>query len=49
MERLGRIAQRGDELTIEGVGVQVETMERHAILSVLARPPESARESGEPS
>lgn len=38
MERLGRMPNAGDTLEIEGVGVEVEEVERHRVLSVLASP-----------
>lgn len=38
MERLGRIPEEGDRLEIEGVPVEVEAMDRHAVRTVLARP-----------
>ncbi|HUH13655.1 MAG TPA: hemolysin family protein [Longimicrobiales bacterium] len=39
MERLGRIPAAGDRLDIDGVEVEVEAVERHAVDTVLARPP----------
>ncbi|HSM08608.1 MAG TPA: hemolysin family protein [Gemmatimonadota bacterium] len=44
MERLGRIPEPGDRLDIEGVTVEVESMDRLAVVSVLAR---AAVEEGE--
>ena len=38
MERLGRIPQRGDRVEIDRVGVEVERVERRAVLTVLATP-----------
>jgi|GEM_PF-58968 len=38
MERLGRIPERGDQLAIDGVSVEVEAVERHAVVSLLVRP-----------
>ncbi len=38
MERLGRIPEPGDRLDIEGVTVEVEAMDRLAVVTVLARP-----------
>lgn len=38
MERLGRIPEVGEGLEIDGVEVEVEAKEGHAILTVLARP-----------
>lgn len=43
MERLGRVPERGDRLDIEAAEVEVETVERHAVVSLLVRPaPDSA-------
>jgi putative hemolysin len=44
MERLGRIPEVGDTLEIDGVQVEVERVERRAVLRVLARP--TARAGG---
>lgn len=38
MERLGRVPQAGDVLEIEGVPVEVEVVERNAVMAVLAKP-----------
>lgn len=38
MERLGRIPQSGDTVEIDGVTVEVEAVERHSIITVLATP-----------
>lgn len=38
MERLGRIPEEGDALEVDGVSLEVEAMERHAVATVLARP-----------
>ena len=46
MERLGRIPDAGDRLTIAGVEVEVETVERHAVVSILTRPAEESGEEG---
>ena len=45
MERLGRIAAPGDELEIDGVAIEVEAVERLAVVSVLARPAVPEREA----
>lgn len=51
MEKLGRIPEAGDTLEIEGVPVEVEAMDRHAIASVLADPvaPRPPPDPGSPS
>jgi putative hemolysin len=38
MERLGRIPEPGDTLEIDGATVEVERVERHAVVSLLVRP-----------
>ena len=38
MERLEHVPEPGETVDIDGVMVQVETMDRHAVLSVLAEP-----------
>lgn len=37
-ERLGRLPQPGDRMVLDGVEVEVERMEGHAVAAVLARP-----------
>lgn len=46
MERLGRVPDGGDTLDIDGVAVEVEAMERHAVTAVLARPVSDEPETG---
>ena len=44
METLGRVPSPGDRLTIEGAEVEVEHMERRAVVSLLVKPaPEESR------
>jgi CBS domain containing-hemolysin-like protein len=38
MERLGRIPQRGDTVEIDGVTVEVERVERRAVVTIVATP-----------
>lgn len=38
MERLGRIPEAGDRLEIDGAEVEVESVERRAVVSILVRP-----------
>lgn len=38
MERLGRVPEVGDHLTIEGAEVEVEAVERRAVVTILVRP-----------
>lgn len=47
MERLGRVAERGDTLEIEGTEVEVEAVEHHAVVSLLVRPAPSADDGEE--
>lgn len=46
MERLGRAPAPGDVLSIEGVPVEVEAVERHAVTAVRARPADDGTGSG---
>lgn len=46
MERLGRIPETGDVLEVEGLPVEVESMEGQAVLTVLARPATGEPPSG---
>ena len=39
MERLGRLARRGDELTVDGFGIRVANVQHPRIVSVDVRPP----------
>jgi putative hemolysin len=38
MNVLGRIPQAGEQVTIDGVEVEVERVDSHAVASLLARP-----------
>ena len=40
MERLGRVARAGDTLEIDGVALEVEAIQGHAVRTVLAQPEE---------
>ena len=46
MERLGRIPEPGETLEIDGVAVEVEAVERRAVVTVLARPADSSGNEG---
>jgi len=45
-EMLGRLPAGGDKLTLEGVSVEVETVEHHVVMSVLVGEPEQEATDG---